>query len=394
MSNVGEVRNGMPRLRRVVTLVAGVVLSLAVAAPAMAAPPSANGKMDEIIRGSGSDTTYEAIANLDEAFNASPGCTLRVPPAVPQIECDPHPQPAANQYENYDHETAVSLYPQGSSAGLRQLCEKGSTGVYPVDYARSSSGPGSVPSQCQNAADPLRYVAFAKDAIAIPRWNGGPSGSVTSLTHDQLREIFLDTAGDGCAENWSDFGGGSGQIIVHGVQTSSGTYATWQSFLGGNPNTCVAATGGQVLFENDCTPINNLAVADRQRSIWWLSFGKYQTGAAACDPAATDLLSVNGVVPQASTIQDGSYQYSRSLYNVYHRTSVPAHAKDYIGENGWICKPNTQHTKPVGSAGLGIAHASANRNWGAHIDTIIADAGFVKVNASPLANKCTFTDVN
>ncbi|MFC7582738.1 hypothetical protein ACFQYP_02175 [Nonomuraea antimicrobica] len=237
-------------------------------------------------------------------------------------------------------------------------------------------------------------MAWAKDAIAIPKWLGGPAGSVASLTHDQLREIFLDVSGDGCAENWSDFGGGSGQIMVHGIQTSSGTYATWQSFLGGDPNTCVSATGGQVLFENECTPINNLPAADRQRSIWWLSFGKYQTGAATCTDAATDLISVNGIAPEPGTIQDGSYQYSRSLYNVYRlaNPAVPAHVRGYIGENGWICKSNGSHSKPIGNTGPGVAHASADRNWGQHIDQIIADAGFVKVN--PTGNKCTFTDVN
>ncbi|MFI9553891.1 substrate-binding domain-containing protein [Nonomuraea endophytica] len=385
-----------PRYRKWIAAVAATFVSLVVvAAPALAAiPPFNNGKMDFIIRGSGSDTTFEAMAELDQAFNASPGCALRLPPATPQIECDPADQPTANQNENYDHETAVSLYPQGSSAGLRQLCELNSPGVFPVYYARSSSGPGSAPSQC--ATDQLRYVAWAKDAITIPKWLGGATDPVTNLTHAQLQEIFLDTSGDGCAENWSDFGGGNAQIMVHGVQTSSGTYATWQSFLGGNPNTCVAATGGQVLFENECTPINNLAAADRQRSIWWLSFGKYQTGAATCTDATTDLVPVNAVAPTPTTIQDGSYQYSRSLYNVYRRSApaVPAHVKGYIGEAGWICKPNGLHSKPTGATGPGVPHASADRNWGQYVDQIITNAGFVKVNPDPFGNKCTFTDLH
>ncbi|RAY11390.1 hypothetical protein DPM19_30670 [Actinomadura craniellae] len=391
----------MPRLgRRSLAVLVGLVAAVALAVPASAAlPPFTDGKVSPFIRGAGSDTTFDLMQKLDAAYNFSPGCALRVPPAVPQMECDPADQAGAVRTENYDHDVAVSLFPQGSSAGLRMVCQKndGTPGVYDINYARSSSGPGSLPSQCANPNDPLRYVGFAKDAIAIPKWNGGASGPATSLTHAQLREIFLDVSGDGCTEDWGDFGGTAGtNIMVHGIQTSSGTYATFQSFLGGDPNTCVSGTGGQILFENACAPINALSPTDRGRSLWWLSFGKYASGASECDPATTDLVSVNAIAPTTTTIQDGTYQYNRTLYNVYRR-DLPAAtpwALGYIGENGWICKPNGLHSKPVGAPGPGTEHAGTDRNWGLEIDNIIAQAGFVKVNSNPGANKCTTTDVN
>ncbi|TMQ91777.1 hypothetical protein ETD83_29295 [Actinomadura soli] len=386
--------------RRTLLVVAAAAGTVALTVPALAAlPPFTDGKVSPFIRGAGSDTTYDVMQNLDKLYNLSPGCNLRVPPAVPQMECDPADQAAAVRTENYDHEVATSLFPQGSSAGLRMLCQKndGTAGVYDINYARSSSGPGSVPTQCQNANDPLRYVGFAKDAIAIPKWAGGASGPVTNLTHAQLQEIFRDISGDGCTEDWGDFGGTPGtQIMVNGVQTSSGTYAAFQAFIGGDPNTCVAATGGQILFENACTPINDLPAADKGRAIWWLSFGKYVSGSAECTDAATDLISVGGVAPTATTIQNGTYQYNRTVYNVYRR-NLPAGtpwALGYIGENGWICKPNSLHSKPVGTTGPGQEHAGADRNYGQAIDKVITDAGFVPVNSTPGANKCTTTDVN
>lgn len=394
-------RNRLPKFgRRAMTMTVAVVALAGLAGPAMAAlPPFTDGKVSPFIRGAGSDTTYDAMQRMDTAYNASPGCNMAVPPATPQMQCDPLDQSSAVRTENYDHEVAVSMYPQGSSAGLRQLCQKndGTSGVYDISYARSSSGPGSVPAECQNANDPLRYVAWAKDAIAIPKWLGGASAGVTSLTHAQLREIFLDVSGNGCVEDWGDYGGTPGQkIIVNGIQTSSGTYAAFQAFLGGDPNTCVSASGGKVLFENDCTPINNLPAADKGRSIWWLSFGKYSTGDANCGASDTGLISVNGVAPSKSTIQDGTYQYNRSLYNVYRR-NLPAAtpwALGYMGENGWLCKPNSLHSKPVGDTGPGVENPGVDRNWGQQIDKIIAASGFVNVNTNPGSNKCLTTDVN
>ncbi|GAA1012056.1 hypothetical protein Aple_014310 [Acrocarpospora pleiomorpha] len=397
-----EIQSATPgRLRRLArrlgaVAVAAVTVS-ALATPAWALPDFADGKMNSVIRGSGSDTTYFAMQAMDAAFNGSPGCELVLPPNTPQYTCLAD-LPTTVLTENYDHEVGLSQFPQGSGAGLRQLCQQNDgptgglpAGVSPISYARSSSSVSSIPSTC-NTGDQLRYVGWAKDAIAIAKWLGGASGPVTNLTHAQLQEIFRDVSGDGCAEDWGDFGGTPGtQIKVHGIQTSSGTYATITSFLGGDANACVAATGGQVLFENDCTEINNLGATDRGASIWPLSFGKYSTGAANCTDAATDLISVGGIAATPTTIQNSTYQYNRTLYNVYRRGG-PGWIEGYIGENGWICKPNAAHSKKVGDTNPGLPNANVDRNWGLAIDKVITDAGFVKVNAT--GNKCNFVNFN
>ncbi|MEV6985255.1 substrate-binding domain-containing protein [Sphaerisporangium sp. NPDC051017] len=375
-----------------------------IALPASAALPDfADGKFNFMMNGAGSDTTYFAMQDMDDLFNESPGCNLIVPPALPQFTCGPDTATTVLT-ENYDHEVAAEMFPQGSSAGLRVLCQEndGLTGTLYYSYARSSSAPASAPSECKNdTKDKLRYVGWAKDAVTIPRWTGGPSDGVTNLTLDQLKQIFLGTPPAGsppgtigtCNHNWNEFGGGNAAIRVNGIQTSSGTYSTWQSFLGGDPNTCVAATGGQVLFENNCTPINTLPAVDRQRSIWALSFGKYTTGEADCSTAAapTALISVNSVAPTAATIQNGTYQFNRTLFNVYRR-SGPPWIQGYVGEAGWICKPNALHSKPVGDPNPGQENGNVDRNWGVAIDKVITSNGFVKVN--PTGNKCVTFDVN
>jgi ABC-type phosphate transport system substrate-binding protein len=377
------------RIVAVITVIAGVC---AFALPAMALPPFADGKFNFTMTGAGSDTTYFAMQDLDKLFNQAPGCNLTVPPATPQWNCVGDTTTTVTT-ENYDHEMAVEHFPQGSSAGLRMLCqENDNLGTIYYSYARSSSAPASIPTECQNAQDPLTYVGWAKDALGIPKWSGGASAAVTNLTVAQLKEIFLGTGPGGCNRNWSEFGGASAPIMVHGIQTSSGTYSAWKSFLGGDPNTCVSATGGQVLFENNCTPINNLAnAADRGRSIWALSFGKYTTGEADCSPTGTSLISVGGVAPSATTIQDGTYQFNRTLFNVTRRNG-PAWIAGYIGPAGWLCKANSLHSKPVGDPGPGIENANVDRNWGVAIDKTITANGFVKIR--PTGDKCTTFDVN
>ncbi|GAA1295710.1 hypothetical protein Psi02_11540 [Planotetraspora silvatica] len=392
----GEIHQKKPRLGRVGKRVAAVLTLItaicAFALPASALPPFSDGKFNFTMTGAGSDTTYFAMQDLDKLFNQSPGCNLTVPPATPQWTCLTDTATTVTT-ENYDHEMAVEHFPQGSGAGLRMLCQEndGLTGTIFYSYARSSSAPASIPNECKNAQDPLTYVGWAKDAVAVPRWKGGASDGVTNLTLAQLKEIFLGTGPGGCNRNWNEFGGGNGAIIVNGIQTSSGTYSAWQSFLGGDPNTCVTATGGQVLFENNCVPINNLSATDQGRSIWALSFGKYVTGEANCSSTDTALISVGGVAPSPTTIQNGTYQFNRTLFNVVRRNGPPWIA-GYVGPAGWLCKPNALHSKPVGDPNPGIENANVDRNWGVAIDQAITANGFVKVN--PTGNKCTTFDVN
>ncbi|GAA0974177.1 hypothetical protein GCM10009555_030020 [Acrocarpospora macrocephala] len=356
-----------------------------------------------VMLGAGSLNTFDAMQEMDIIYNESAGCDLVVPPTTPQWTCvSPQPTSVVTT-ENYYHDVAASMFSQGTSAGLRMLCQgnDGTPGTTDIGYARSSTSPSSLPSIC-NVSDKLTYVGWAKDAIAIPKWLGGASEPVTSLSHSQIKEIFTDISGDGCAEDWGDFGGTPGeQILVHGVEPLTSSFGTFQTYLGGNANYCALETGGQLLPENDCTPINDLPAGDRGRSIWWVSYGKYATGATNCTDAATDLIGVNGVAPSAPSIQSSTYQYTNFLYNVYRRpvTGDPVlrwRIRSYIGEypHGWLCRSNSMHIKPVGDPGLGVPHAGAERNYGLAIDKIIDDAGFVRINPLPDGDKCVSFNIN
>ncbi len=118
------------------------------------------------------------------------------------------------------------LRPNGSTNGRRVLSRAFGGGTWAggvcgtrvmtglVDFARSSAGPAS-------AGTVLTYIPFGRDALSFGY--NKPSGSpVTSLTPAQLTSLLL--TGPQLI---------SGTVIIPcGIQTGSGTYASWNTALG------------------------------------------------------------------------------------------------------------------------------------------------------------------
>ncbi len=340
-------------------------------------------KRADLIIGSGSDTTYSVMLELDQAYNQTPGCfseAVAGQPAVLNHTCARADISTTLTTENYDHDVAVSMYPVGSSNGISQLCQRGLTNVSLIDYARSSRTPRT--TDCQG----LRFVAFARDALSWAVSPTGPAANVTSLTQQQLRGIYLDCT----INNWSQVGGANAPIIVYTAQAGSGTRATWDSFLSSTANSenCIPADqrSSRVVFENNCALVKE---ADRANAIIPYSFGRFQvTGGQGCR-----LGGVDGVQPTKETIADGSFPYNRLLYNVYRNAvtagrNAPNPTRDYVGESsGWICKPNTSHS----------VNPSTNKNFGDEITDILGAAGLVPLPVGPIGggvageSKCRVT---
>ncbi len=363
---------------------------LAVLAAMIAQPASAvdtNNRAD-MIRGSGSDTTYGVMTELDQAYNASAGCFTEVLPgnaAVLSNSCVSDSRTVAITTENLDHDVATSMFPVGSSNGISQLCQRGLANVTLIDYARSSRAPRT--TDCAG----LRFVAFARDAIPWASFRtlpSAPSSAVLNLTQQQVKDIFVTCT----ITNWNQIGGANAPIIVYAAQAGSGTRSAFDGFVGGSSDSCIpaafkdgnAANGERVIFENTATPI---PTADRPNAIFYYSFGRFQvTGGEG-----SSLGSVDGVAPSAATIADGSFPYNRLLYNVYRNAftskNVSEATKDYIGENGWICKPNGQHS----------VNPSSTKNFGVEIEDILKAYGLVPLPEGPIGggvsgtSKCRVT---
>ncbi len=362
----------MRDLRKVTLLVGLVAIVAAFVVPAGAVEVV---QRATLIRGSGSDTTYFLLQDMDAHYNASKGCFSEVLPGNTQpldnscvVDDRSYPTKA-----NVDHDVALSYFPLGSSNGIAQLCQRGLAGVTLIDYARASRGPKS--SDCAG----LRFVAFAKDALPWASFkdvSGAASANVDSLTQQELKDIFVNCT----ITNWSQVGGADAEIIVYAPQAGSGTRSAFDGFVGGSSDSCIpdefkdgnGANGERVIFENTCSPV---AEADKAAAILPYSYGKYQTtGGEGCSLGAID-----GVEPSPQTISDGSFPFSRFLYNVYRQGFSENNATDatmeYINEDtGWLCKTAAEHD----------VNPSTGVNYRTEVENILQENGVTPIVEGPI----------
>lgn len=409
----------MKRITKGLLGLAGLAAIAAPMMPAHADPAiSFSNDFEDAIVSAGSDTTYFALNALANTFNESDGCALNSitypkAPADPAFHsCKPPASQSATvvKTENYDHEYAYNQYPQGSSAGVRLLCQQKApraAGVPFISFARSSSGPSSFgATHCGNASVEsgltLRFVAFAKDALSWAYWTGQSPAPATDLTQAQLNDIFVDCT----INNWNQIGGEDHPIEVWSVQSASGTRATWDSFVGGASDNCIPAAfkngnpadGERVIFENDANPILNDPASlpgtgsVEKYAIYFFSVGVFNANVS--NQAGATLGSVNGFAPTTVNIQSGDFPFSRFLYNVYRQTAaaptLSPPTANFVGNNGWLCKGSGSHSKPTSDPNPGIPSASATKNWNTAIENGIQNNGFILIRTS--GNRCNVTD--
>jgi ABC-type phosphate transport system substrate-binding protein len=223
---------------------------------------------------------------------------------------------------NYDHDVIVGAAATGSSAGVNALLSTGVQYNPAIDYARSSRGPSSTAE-----TDDATFWGFARDGIALITF-GSRSG--VSLTTQDLIDIYT------CQKtNWSQFGLPAGPIIPWDMNSASGTYASFRTFIG-NPTfgACVRKLeNGVAPFENDVKPlladrgpdgVFGTADDDENNYLWWISFGNWskypytKNGKVDGSGAAinSQLVTVDGTTPNATTIFNSSYAYMRTLFHV------------------------------------------------------------------------------
>ncbi len=298
---------------------------------AKADPPAGSGwdKTPDIAVGGGSDTTYLVSQRLEVLYNGAPGCAITSgTTSVNKGKCsDTGAALTGIANGNYDHDVLVSAAATGSSAGVNALLSTGVQYNPAIDFARSSR-----PISPTEAIDTTAW-GFARDGIAVITF-GTRTG--VSLTKQDLIDIYT------CAKtDWSQFGQPAGVIIPWDMNTASGTYASFRTFLG-NPvfGTCVrkqvGATNGP--FENDVKPLlddkgpdlaYNTPDDDENNYLWWMSFGNWvkypftkngvingTTGGSPGAPIESQLVTVDGAFPSGGSIFNSTYSIMRTLYHV------------------------------------------------------------------------------
>jgi len=367
---------------------------MAVGTPAYAAapppPPVATGpqyfagRIDQV-RLAGSDTTYFALTGLGNLYNQSSlpnfGCTIDTtnPPTSPEFSryckkdvTDPTKlatNGSSDVLDNFDHDEIVNATALGSGNGITQLCQmpapsRPTDPAVPrlvdqklsVDIARSSRVKGG--SDCADST----FLPFAKDGIVTEVFPGsGPAQGITNFNKATLQAIYcndasLTTLG---LSRISDFGQvpgatGSGAINLFGVNPSSGTFATYNGYVGCPNGTIndgpVAAlpASHKTLQENQAQQIDDVSqtecavgdtacVTDKdQRAFYFISRGRFTTnsfaGTAGSVPGA--VTSADGIVANTSTIPLGTYPISRDLFNVYRPSTLRGSSAGFLN---WVC---------------------------------------------------------
>lgn len=425
----------MRRRRRIVAggMVSGAMIAaLALAAPAAQAQtkPAAN----HVLIGSGSSTDYTMMQAMDTLFNDSLGCYMTQPSTETQtldFSCAKNNegnQVGQGYTENPLNDISVQEAALGSSAGINQL-EYGGTGndgdpgiggtadpTAVINYARSSR-------QFKATDYPgLNFVGYATDGVSwltFPIVNGKHTATygLKSLTSTDLVNIWTRKW-----TNWDQIPGAklpSANICLYDAQLSSGTEATWTTFILGKtgtpadlnnyineiskvPTGCKSPKGesygdSHTIFENEGQQI--VENGDEANAIFFFSWGKYQVvckvRTSRCDnglpstgskETVPNLGEINGVTASVSTILCSPcttpFPVTRDLFNVYSNGSFSSNSTygfpaatpatlNYVSEVGFICKPQ------INTKGGKIIDPSTGIWYHTEIANIISSQGFI-----------------
>jgi phosphate transport system substrate-binding protein len=340
----------------------------------------------------GSDTTSGVMGAISSSFNSSssPDTASNVPPTLGASQS--FTVPSDKRCGQVVYHGTNNPPPNGSTAGISALSAD-TTGC--VDIARSSRD--------KRDTDPanLEFYAFAKDAVTWVRWanacpgsDAGPAGCApNTLTQAQLQGIYLCTQGGAPGTrtplftNWSQVGGDDEPIARYLAQPGSGTYAFFASKILG-----LSTAQQNVVDDSDCAPGSKptrvqestgsaIAAGDRPAAIVNYSFANWtaQSNGVETDTRAGALLAqINGVTPNATTINNGTFLGRRWVNNVVKNGS-PSYgaAIDFVGVdsggNGFLCNPSNGDANfiialygfvgnPTAPAGTGLPNSRCRKN--------------------------------
>jgi ABC-type phosphate transport system substrate-binding protein len=435
-------------------LLAGAALAAAAAAglmlSALPAGAAVTNPANNVIVGSGAQTSYGVMNQLNSLFNTAPGCQQFVgfpnatTPQELNFSCVVAPTTTANP-ENPYSDVAIQEPPLGSSNGILQLGDSGAHGATAVgsgvsinvaqnvNFATSARAAGS------SDLEGLNFVAYGADALSWFHYTevgkvNTPSSGVTSLTQAQLKGIW-----DGQYTNWNQVGGTNAPIVVFSAPEGAGVQSVWKTFIGTDPslstqqvncytptggsNTCVGPgiigqnedasmvpstfAGGQsgYVLKNKIWAKSGVATQKQIRAdaIYYFSYGVYTMscgkkdltcGGSVLPTGTTNALGqINGISASESSTLDGQFPVIHYLSNVYSNgfnPNIPAATAatlNYVSEVGFICNPNKAGTSNVVDPLTGVSYLS-------EIQSAIEAAGFYPLSAGMEAGTVNTTPID
>ena len=233
----------------------------------------------------------------------------------------PIAQKVAEAYMKENPDVKISISGGGSGNGIKALID-GTTHI--ADSSRFIKDK-EIKLAIERGAYPVPF-AVAYDCI-VPVVH--PSNSVTNITMDQLRAIYM-----GEIKNWEEIGGPKKKIVVISRDTSSGTYEVWEEKVMKkekvHPGALLQASNGAVVQ----------AVSKNKYAIGYIGLGYVNESVKP--------LSVNRIKGSAETTLAGTYPISRPLYmftpgwpkgdvlNFINYVLHPQKGQKYVKEAGYV----------------------------------------------------------
>jgi ABC-type phosphate transport system substrate-binding protein len=391
------VRNSL--LKRCFTVVAAAgLMAVAFGPSAQAAttgtsPHWYNGHIDQF-RAGGSETTFYVMNAINNLYSQSSlfGCTLLTSDfQTCNTAGDTQDTDTLDNYDRDEFDNGAGI---GSGNGLSILCGV-PAGAIPEDFARSSRPSNG--SSCENS---LTFLPFAKDAlvgVVFDKEHAVTTGSATTpigpvaagwrgdgdATNCNLLSNpgpHFDNGVNGCDgvpfNNISNVGGASsvafkiwcdtsasgvsdwGQLTdpTHavgagtaigvpikfwGVNSGSGTYSVWKSFLGCDPNT-KQPDANHLLQENNAPQIRSVenrlfpsdpiqVENDVEASLYWGSFGVMNSNSFSKGGGSFTKINGTTVSPATETASLASF---RNVFNAFKPASLKSSVAGFLN---WIC---------------------------------------------------------
>src|SRR2546423_6614509 len=184
--------------------------------------------------------------------------------------------------------TTFDIAAEGSTTGIAAIID-GTAEIGMSSRRAKSSEVGAANAKGKN----MKPVIVAYDGIAVIVNSGNP---VKSLTKKQVEQIFT-----GDVTDWSAVGGVSGKISIYTRNTSSGTYSDFKELAMKKRD---YAGGSQKMAGNEQIAAE---VGKNKNGIGYV-------GMAYTKASGVKVVSIDGIVPSAKSVQDHSYAYWRPTF--------------------------------------------------------------------------------
>jgi phosphate transport system substrate-binding protein len=190
------------------------------------------------------------------------------------------------------------------------LVSPGGTGVGIKDVATGNSNIGMASrevtaDEIKQYGDKFQANLVGYDGICIVVNKAIYDAGIKSMTKDQVKKIY-----NGNITNWKELGGPDKEIIAIEREAGSGTRDTFNEDVMGDKKAETVARTANGNFDV------RQRVLENEAAIGYLGFSYTRGGDLG-------VITLDGVVPSAQSIKDGSYALHRKLYFYYCGAPTP-----------------------------------------------------------------------